>query len=304
MKKNSLSSKGLSLSQAQSISNLCNQRAIDIAAQLNGINNVEKTLVIGENTYVETPGKPMPTNLVDLLIEKAKLHACQAFLMENIKAKDSLLKELKYKEYESDLVYPEKDKLKTFDTLPQVGEEFGWSQLTVDEYNEFLESEAYAAHIGQFIHKNGPLDTLRHELPFIKTLEWFEVEQGKKTPLTVKIHHTNEQLLGIHDVLAAMHRNYEQRVNYYKAKVKDLTTAENARIARYNADGINKANADNLVIESEFRTKYNEYISTLKEFEQKCEESRQNEISEVASLRINIDPRFQEVIDKYLSQLN
>ena len=42
MKKHSLSTKGLSLSQAQSISNLCNQRATDISGELNGINNVEK----------------------------------------------------------------------------------------------------------------------------------------------------------------------------------------------------------------------------------------------------------------------
>jgi len=54
--KNSLSSKGLSMSQAQSISNLCNQRSKDITASLADINNVEKTLTIGEDTYTETKG--------------------------------------------------------------------------------------------------------------------------------------------------------------------------------------------------------------------------------------------------------
>jgi hypothetical protein len=35
----------------------------------------------------------MPTNVVELLTEKARLSATQAFLMENIKAKDELITE-------------------------------------------------------------------------------------------------------------------------------------------------------------------------------------------------------------------
>ena len=52
--KNSLSSKGLSMSQAQSISNLCNQRSKEITNKLGDINNISKHLTIGEDTYVET----------------------------------------------------------------------------------------------------------------------------------------------------------------------------------------------------------------------------------------------------------
>jgi hypothetical protein len=47
MMKNSLApNKGLSLSQAQSISNLCNQRAREISAQLSGVNNYSKSVSI------------------------------------------------------------------------------------------------------------------------------------------------------------------------------------------------------------------------------------------------------------------
>lgn len=304
MKKHSLSSKGLSLSQAQSISNLCNQRAIDIAAELNGINNVEKKLKIGKEIYVETVGKPVPSNLTELILEKAKLHATQAFLMENIKAKDSLIRNARYSGMDVDIVPPTKPKLESFEPLDEVGEEFGWSQLSASEINEYTEAEAYAAHIGQFIHKHGPLDSLRKELPTIKTLEWIEVEQGKKTPLTVTVHHTNEQLLEIHNELASKHRQYEQRVNYFKAKVKDLTTAENARIARHNADGYAKVNAANEVLNSQYQKEYSAYQAELTRLRQEFEAKRQNEISEIASLRINVDQRFQDVIDTFLSQLN
>lgn len=304
MKKHSLSTKGLSLSQAQSISNLCNQRATDIAAELNGINNVQKELTIGEHTYIETVGKPVPSNLTELLLEKSKLHATQAFLMENIKAKDALIREARYRGMDVSLSAPDRPKLEEFESLDEVDESFGWSQLTSNEINEYTEAEAYAAHIGQFIHKHGPLDSLRKELPSIKTLEWIEVEHGKKTPLMVTIHHTNEQLLGIHNELAAKHRQYEQRVNYFKAKVKDLTTAENARIARYNADGFAKINATNDVLNSQYQKEYAAYNAELTRLRQEIEFKRQNEISEIASLRINVDARFQDVVDTYLAQLN
>ena len=304
MKKHSLSTKGLSLSQAQSISNLCNQRATDIAAELNGINNVQKELTIGEHTYIETVGKPVPSNLTELLLEKSKLHATQAFLMENIKAKDALIREARYRGMDVSLSAPDRPKLEEFESLDEVDESFGWSQLTSNEINEYTEAEAYAAHIGQFIHKHGPLDSLRKELPSIKTLEWIEVEHGKKTPLIVMIHHTNEQLLGIHNELAAKHRQYEQRVNYFKAKVKDLTTAENARIARHNADGFAKINATNDVLNSQYQKEYVAYNAELTRLRQELEFKRQNEISEIASLRINVDARFQDVVDTYLAQLN
>ena len=304
MKKHSLSSKGLSLSQAQSISNLCNQRALDISAQLNGINNVEKKLKIGEETYIETVGKPVPSDLTQLLLEKAKLHATQAFLMENVKAKDTLIRDVRYRSLEVDFFEPKRPKLETFNPLDEVDEDFGWSELTSNEINEYIEAEAYAAHIGQFIHKHGALDSLRKELPTIKTLEWIEVEHGKKTPLMVTIHHTNEQLLDIHNELATKHRQYEQRVNYFKAKVKDLTTAENARVARHNADGYNKINAANEILNSQYQKEYQTYMAELTRLREVLELERQTEISEISSLRINVDQRFQDVIDIYLNQLN
>ena len=107
MKKNSLAEKGLSLSQAQSISNLCNQRAQDINAKLNGINNAEKTVTLQGVKYIETAGKKIPVDVVDLIKNKALLHSTQAFLMENIKAKDDLLKSLQRKEFVTALQFPD-----------------------------------------------------------------------------------------------------------------------------------------------------------------------------------------------------
>lgn len=303
MKKNSLSKSGLSLSQAQSISNLCYQRASDIASMISGLNNATKTLKIGGETYVETVGKKIPANIVALLQEKALLHSCQAFLMENIKAKDELLKAKKSEVFVSSLVAPVRPELVEPQYINTVGEDWGWEQLSVSEYNEYLEAEAYAAHIGQFIHKNSPLDILRKELSTMKTLEWISIKDGEKTPLKVDIHHTSEELLKVHEELAALHRKYEQRVNYFKAKVKNLVTEENARIAKANADAQAEANAENSVLLSNYQNAYTLYQQELQKEKQTFESQRQDAIKHLAGLRIQVDSRFQGVVDTFLKQL-
>jgi len=303
MRKNSLASKGLSMSQAQSISNLCNQRSRDISFKLRDINNVEKVLEIGEKTYVETPGKKMPENVVDLLADKSRLHATQAFLMENIKAKDEMLSEIKHRQMEFDLLAPNRGELLDAEIESSVSEDWGWSQLSLSEYNEYLEAEAFASHVGQFIHKGGKLDNLRSELPTLKTLEWIEVESGKKTPLKVSVHHTAEELGDLHEQLAGVHRNHEQRVNYFKAKVKNLVTTENARIAKENAVKEASVSEANQKVLNDYNKAKEEWQASYRKASHLFEEERQNEIKKTAALRIAIDPRFQTVIDMFLKDV-
>jgi hypothetical protein len=303
MRKNSLATKGLSMSQAQSISNLCNQRSRDISFKLRDINNVEKVLKIGEETYVETPGKKMPENVADLLADKSRLHATQAFLMENIKAKEEMLNEIKHKHLEFDIEIPKCGKLLDAEIESSVNEDWGWSQLSVAEYNEYLEAEAFASHVGQFIHKGGKLDNLRSELPTLKTLEWIEVEAGKKTPLKVSVHHTAEELGDLHETLAAVHRTHEQRVNYFKAKVKNLVTSENARIAKENAVKEASVNEANQKVLSDYNKAKEEWQASYRKASHLFEEERQKGIEKTAALRIAIDPRFQTVIDMFLKDV-
>jgi len=303
MKKNSLSSTGLSLSQAQSISNLCFQRASDISNITASLNNATKTLKIGQEIYVETVGKKIPSNIVQLLQEKALLHSCQAFLMENIKAKDELIRSKRSETFVYSLVAPVYPELIEPEYISTVGEEWGWEQLSVAEYNEYLEAEAYAAHIGQFIHKNSPLDNLRKELSTMKTLEWISIKDGEKTPLKVDIHHTPSQLLEVHEELAGLHRKSEQRVNYFKAKVKNLVTEENARIARANADAQADANSTNSVLLSNYQNAYTLYQQEVMKDKQTFESQRQDAIKHFAGLRILVDPRFQSVVNTFLRQL-
>jgi hypothetical protein len=301
--KNSLSTKGLSMSQAQSISNLCNQRSKDITAKLADINNVSKVLKIGEETYTETQGNPIPANVVELLIEKARLSATQAFLMENIKAKDELIKDIQTERFNYEVEAPKRPETIS-EILPnEVDGDFGLDQMTATEYNEYLEAEAYASHIGQFIHKKGTLDRLRAELPTIKTLEFMEIEVGKKTPLKVSVHHTAEQLLAIHEELAALHRGYEQKVNYFKSKAKNAVTSENARVQKERGEIQARVNQQNSDLANAYKLAYEQWTADQRKAQHEFEEKRQGRIQEAVNLKIEIASRFQDVVDEFMNQL-
>lgn len=308
MRKNALTvNNGLSLSQAQSISNLCNQRAREIDVILDGINNCSKTVTVNGKDLNIMIGKKIPENTLELLLEKSELHACQAFLMENIKAKDTMIKEMqKAKADLSSIVIPEKPAVANAAPLllREVTEEWGWEQLTASELAKYYEVEAFASHIGQFIHNGSTLDTLRKELPKIAPVEWMTIEDGKKTPVTVTTHHTSTQLLDLHEKLATEHRKYEQDVNYIKAKVKNLVTEENARIAKINAEtqiSIQKQNNDNQLAYDTQMKAANEQLRTI---QMSFEKTRQETIKQIATMRISVDSRFQKVIDIFLGKLN
>lgn len=300
---NSLSKTGLSMSQAQSISNLCNQRAKEIDNILQNVNNAEKVVTIGGKTYIETKGVSLPKNTSDLLNEKAKLHATQAFLMENIKAKENLLNFLKVKQTSFDVKGPEYPEIETYFPIKSVDETWGKNQLTIQELCDWLYLESFSAHIGQFIHQDGKLDKLRKELPKIKTLEFMSIKDGEKTPVEVKVHHTSEDLLKIHEELSIIHRDSEQKLNYLKAKVKNLVTLENARIAKENAIGSEKISNKNMEMLDEYKNKMSEHRNTLEKLNFEFEEKRNQEIQEASKLRIAVNHLFKDTIDMFLNNM-
>ena len=300
-----LANKGLSMSQAQSISNLCNQNALEIERELDSYNNCSRSITVGGQVYQTQEGIPIPGDILEKLKIKGDLHGCQAFLMEAIKGKDAEIERIRNMHVDnSHLVQPERVFSPDFDDSHSVSESWGWSQLSDSEYSEYLQAEAMASHLGQFIHKNGKLTQLRKELPNIPSIEWFEVEAGKKSPVKVTKHHVSAGLLGIHEDIAAEHRQYEQRVNYFKAKVKNLVSDENARIQKENAD---KA-AEFLKLEKELNEKYqlamDAYNGEILRLTMIFNSQRELAIKEAAALRINVDPRFQAVIDLFITREN
>ena len=307
-KRNLFAKTGWSLSQAQSISNICHQRVLEIDAKIDAINNVSKTIKIDSEYLVETQAVPMPDDIVKYILIKGSLSATQAFLMEAIKAKEEMINTIKnskfnISEFLKSNPQPEMEELDKPVMIPAKDESWGWEQLSLKELSEFWEAEAYASQIGKFIHKNGKLTNLRTELPKIKTLEWITVEEGKKTPVKVVIHHTPEQLMLIHENLAEKHREYESKVNYYKAKVKNLVTLQNAAIAKENTIALTKYNEDYDFIKNKYKGEYVSWRGELDKFTQNFEADKAEQLKEVLALRIVVDGRFQETINSILSSI-
>lgn len=300
--KHSLAPKGLSMTQAQSISNLCNQRANFINSQISNVNNVTKTFKQNGEEFTYQIGKNIPNNILELLTEKSSLHALQAFLMENIKYKESLLTFIK-----NDVPIFPKSPIKPVIEQPilekTVDEKYGWEQLTKNEYNEYLISEAYASHIGQYIHQNGTLDNLRKSYDKDCQFQFIELLSGVKTPLQIVPNHSEETLMNLHQKLEREHRQYEQKVNYYKAKVKNLVSDENAKIAQRNADLISEYNNKQQVIMQEYNTLVSEWSNEVKRLSQVFEQDRMKLIKETSALRIEIPSSLQNVVDGFLKDI-
>lgn len=302
MRKNQLRDKGLSMSQAQTISNLCNQAVRDIQMKLNMVNNAGKTIFYQGNTHTMVQKYPMPDDIKWWLEKVGTYSACQGMLMGNIKTKDAMLNELKNKQFISETPEPVHPNLELYNSIQPVNEEWGWEQLTSAEIAEYIQSDGMAAHIGQFIHKGGKLDMLRQELPQIPSMDWFRVNQttGETVPVTVTIHHTTEQLWKHHEELAAIHREHEQKVNYYKAKVKNLVTAENARIAAENGTKQAEVNQKNQGLMDIYVKAMEEYNGKVRVEREEWEQKRQQDIQKTAALRIEIPDSYQSVIDEFL----
>lgn len=309
MRANSLKvNKGLSISQAQSISNICNQKAIEIENKYINANNFSKTIKIDDQKYSTQEKVELPSNIVELLLEKSKLHACQAFLMENIKAKDALINQIKKSKVDiSHLEAPSRPTYKNAhdneNYQEQVKEEWGWEQLTNAELNEYLEAEAFAAHIGQFIHQNGKLDSLRKELPTIPTIDWMSIETGKKIPVIIEKHSDANKLMEYHDELAKIHRMYEQKVNYFKSKVKNMVTQKNAEIAANNEAILSETEAYNKKLSTEFEFLSNSYSNNISKLENNFNAEKAKLLKEAISMRIEIPDRFKTTIDSMMESI-
>ena len=297
-----LSTKGLSMSQAQSISNLCNQRALEIQRELESYNVCSKSIVVGRESYSLVDAYPMPSAILELLKEKGRLHATQAFLMEAIKEKDSVISRLIHTSFDSShIVRPEFDEIPEPDVPANVSESWGWEQLSASEHSEYLEAEAMAAHLGQFIHNRGKLDKMRREVADLPSIEWMSVKEGEKTPVRINKHHTSQELLATHEQIASAHRTYEQRVNYFKAKVKNLVSDENARIQKVCSDLWAQYDAETSK-QSEIRSQaFEAYRNQVHKENADFNAAREEQVKAAAALRISVNPRFQPVIDMFIT---
>jgi hypothetical protein len=70
-----------------------------------------------------------------------------------------------------------------------------------------------------------------------------------------------------------------------------------------NSDEQSRVNAENSILLNEYQTAYALYQQEDQKLSQDFEEQRQNAVKSIAALKIDVDPRFQPVVDIFLKQL-
>lgn len=300
-----ISTSGLSMSKAQSISNICNQRAKYIDSLLTNVNNVSKHFKQSDGEiYMKQIGKPFPVNVLELLNDKSSYHALQAYLMEAVKYKDNLLEIEKYNSFKTELVFPQPPNYVPTTTIKEVDEKWGWEQLSEKEYCEYLEAETYASHIGQYFHRGGVLDNLRKNYNSDLELSFIELKKDEKIPITSTPNHTEKYLIDLHENLANVHREFEQKVNYYKSKVKNLVSNKNIEISKINSDILTKAEVANKKLRQEYNELVNDYNTKLSLESLEFNENKEVQSKRISSLKIKIPTNLQPTVDKLLKDNN
>jgi len=294
-----LSTTGLSMSDAQTISNLCNQAAMSIDKKLKYVNNHEETLDLSGKINILQKGVSMPENVIELLIKKTQLHGCQAYLREAMKLKENLMNHERQRTFVFNKELPRAPDRMYPELIPIVTETWGWNQLTDTEYNEYLKYEAVASHIGQFIHDGSILDKLREQLPTIPTVKWFE-RKDLVLPITIVVHHKMENLDKLHLELAKLHRGAEKIVNKYKAKVKNLVAKKNHEINLENRAAQETSQKEYEDLYKVYLKKYEEYVTEQKAEKLKFDDEVATKISEYSTLKIVSLPEYKDIIEEFI----
>lgn len=295
-----LTNNGMSMTQVQTLSNLLNQRCEDINSVLDNLNNFSRKIVYNGEELEETQAHTIPSDIMDILLEKCELHACQAFLMECVKAKESMLTEIKNSTYvPEDLIIPTPPKFEQGVIEPYANETWGFNQLSDEDIAKYTYDDTVATHYGKFFHKNSPLDRLRKELPTLKSLDWFQVSEEQKIPVKIYIHNKQDDLLALHTSVATKHREHEKDVNYIKAKVKNMVSEKNAEINKNNALKIAEINAVNDKLRNDYNSKLEEYNGLYNIRTKEFESNKELKLKNIAALRINCPSTFQPIINKY-----
>ncbi len=274
-----LDTKGLTTAEANYTANIIKELCERISNEIKQLTLFKGTLNFqGKQTEYNKVYKV--ENLEEKCLEEGNLYALSAWLREAIKSKEALLKQVENDNFDISLLnevnYGKATSLLTEDEVKY--------SLPINELAEYLAYEAKAAHIGKKVHPNGIFE------------QWFNMI--KNTP-KIQINEINKDYIVEFDqvvdekdlyqtyfTLQKEYREAEQKVNYYKAKVKNLLNERNQEINQKNralqdklSQDLEIQNSKNLALQAE--------INNL----------RGQKLKEVSELKIIIPNELQKTLD-------
>lgn len=270
---------GVTSSEANYICERIKEKLKPIQDEINGLETHTSSLD-GE----QLDGFKKVENIDDKLKLIGELYAISAFLRTAIKEKENRLniindKIRKVRQQEDELL--ERIDMVELDKIRRVEMDDFMLTLPLADVIAYKTAEAKASHIGKFIHN---FDDIRHKLTKQERITFKQV--GEKQ--VFKIHHTPlyelDELQQTQNYLLGEHREYENTVNFYKAKFRDF---ENGAKVRYEEELNKLQNERNAILNERVKAK-TEQLTAVK--------------AEIASFKIIIPNEFKQTIDELLKK--
>lgn len=274
-----LDTKGLTTAEANYTANIIKELCERISNEIKQLTLFKGTLNFqGKQTEYNKVYKV--ENLEEKCLEEGNLYALSAWLREAIKAKEALLKQVENDNFNISLLnevnYDKATSLLTEDEVKY--------SLPINELAEYLAYEAKAAHIGKKVHPNGIFEQWFN---MIKNTPKIQINEINKDYIVEFDQVVDEKdLYQVYFTLQKEYREAEQKVNYYKAKVKNLLNEKNQEINQKNralqdklSQDLEIQNSKNLALQAE--------INNL----------RGQKLKEVSELKIIIPNELQKTLD-------
>lgn len=242
-----LGSEGLTSTSANHIANMAKEYIQNIESIINGIIFVNSNVtIIGSKNYnVLTEGITIDTlnKIPDYLKQIAEAKSLIAWLREGIKAKDSILKDIKALSLEDYCkthnlempVYPTQEEVLTEDEYT--------SNLSIKDRNRYYELETRCAVIGKYIHPDGYYANARKDLN--NSLQHPHAISGTGRD---SLLYTYTPSVSIEDVdnkffeLQTLHRAAQAELNGMKHKMDDAITLDSQTKSAKYAEELEKYN--------------------------------------------------------------
>ena len=275
--------------------------------------NSHNQLVNFEGVDVETTAFKK-IDLVKESLVAGNMNALAAWLREGIKAKAGILQSLETCSTEKFKLEDDEDEPEfrqatmpnqEYVHLKQVSENDIIAEWSIKDRCEYLTLESQAAGVGKKIHNKGEVQQLRLNLSKMKPNEFVNMPDGSgldrkggKTYLVKNIPlYNRDEVDTAFMELQELHRGFEQRLNYLKAKIKNDTNVRNQELREEYTKEMKAVNERNRLAQVEYNKLLTEIGDETREYQSKLEKRRLQLVKYVSALRIVVPESLQVVID-------
>lgn len=280
-----LGDKGLSSSEANHVANTIKEVCERLNTELNQVGMMNSHIHLTTGTHPYRVATKM-TDLPSKLLRDGLLYALSAWLREGIKAKNALnlaVINATYRDF--DIEAPKAEGTLMPMISGKTDTQLILENFSIKEYADYLALEAKAAHIGKKIHgSQSLLHKWRDAIVNFKPIE-FVTQRGPEYVVENKLVYTLEEMDAVYFMMQKEHRENEKKLNYYKAKLENLRTADSIRVTEENR----KANANNLAYQRDIAAAHGVANSEL---EKKIKET----CKVVSELKVIIPEEFAETL--------